>query len=309
MSLRDITLWRDSTGISNVESIFTPDLLRDKQYCYFDCGVKLDKEVTEIKAERYKLLQNFVDNMIWLEKHFQNIKAINSSVKKLNTVVAGGKVALLDTKVGELKEKKSAFIRELTTDQAWKNSKFSITLDLLDLNAAMEKTLQEYNDKYVKEHQLLHDKRMELKNRLQNYRFIALIEQLERIKFPGLVKMAVIQNKINSLTVCTVSLSVEPSLLTECNSCGYLPEVMEKVEAAEPMWDETVGRIESLVEKYIEKLEELLDSNQVKSIYGKYDNLLEFIKSKHPDKETSVRNLFALLRDSWQDNVEQITHD
>lgn len=312
LSLRDLSMVEKIQLVfANMEQVFKPtDLLLGISHIvdqYFNNGILLDEEVTEIKAERYKLLQNFLDNMIWLEQSYQSIKTINNLVKKLNNAVAGGTVELLDKEVEELNKKKSAFISDLTQDQAWKNSKFNITLDLPGLNAAVQETINEYNEKYLKEHQLLHDKHIELKERLKNYRFIALIEQLERIKFPGLMKITAIQKDITSLLVCSAIPSLEPLLLTNCKSCGYLPMIMDKFAAAEIKWTETIGRIDSLIEKYIDKLEELLDSDKVKSIYDKYDNLLDFMKSQHSDKQASVGNLFALLRDSWRDNAEDIT--
>ena len=311
LSLRDLTSIEEiQRFFSNIESIFKPtDLLLEISGIidqYFDNGFYIDEKTTDIKVERYKLLQNFLDNIIWLEQHYQNIKAINTIVNKLDRAVNKNKIELLNEEAAILKENKDKLIRKLTGDQAWKNFKFSTTLDLPGINAAIEKAVQEYNEKYVIEHQLLHDKHAELKDRLINYPFVSLIEQLERIKFSGLMKMTVIQKEISSLPVCSAVLSIDPSLLRGCSNCGYLPAVMEKVEAVEPLWTETVGRIESLVEKHIEKLEELLDRNSVKDIYGKNDNIMDFMKKQYPDKTSSVGNLYVLIRDSWQDNAEQI---
>lgn len=273
---------------------------------FFDNEVSLKVNDINIPRSRYDKLQNLFDNILWMEQHARDIVFIKERLQNLMSGLQNTKWEILREQVLNIQNNVTQQIQAMLLNRNWKNIKYQQLFELDKLNHDLENFIAEYNHEYTALHDSKNHMVDDIYEAVSNYSYADLIGILEKIGFNAMVKLEQIRKNAAEVKHCSQVLLGSTCNLAGCRYCGSLSELNRSFTETETLSLQLSNTLGSLLPRYIELLEDLLDRSKTQANYGRDKTIIEFIEQNHPEQSETIKELFVLIRDSWSDHADAI---
>lgn len=272
---------------------------------HFNTNVTISEDDDNIDILRYEKLQNFMDNTKWLYNNKDKVIDLKKKIRRLDKLVTELNFEKLKSYAKTTKDQLYETLSKKLIAMNWKNTKYEDTINLKELNNSYDISVIEYNEKYMDCHNVLKIENSELIDAVKEYEYKQLIRALEKIDYPDLTKLSYIEKKINNISVCQQSLIVSDNCI-ECTNCGNLNKIIESIDGAQKQKVDITRNLGSLVEKYIEKTDDLTELSRVKELYNKNETIIDYVDKKYYGRLNDVKRLITLMRDDWMGSHKEM---
>ena len=273
---------------------------------YFDNNVKISDLDNDISISRYIKLQNFIDNTIWLEDNIDAFIEQRENVFRLKNKTKNIDIEAIVNSVKEAKESLNIMTNKIFTEDNWKNNKFESIILLDGLKKTIDNAIEKYNKDYLFNHNILNITKKELLDAVANYEFIPLIESLENIEFNDLDSLSSIKSEVGRIRACNHNFEKEIVGIAECKNCGDLNNIVSDIEFIRNKQKDITSKLGNLVDKYIKKIDDLLQLRTVKSQYNKDETIVEFVRTKYPKKIEEISKMMSIIRYDWAKDADEL---
>ncbi len=94
--------------------------------------------------------------------------------------------------------------------------------------------------------------------------------------------------------------------IAECKNCGDLNNIVSDIEFIRNKQKDITSKLGNLVDKYIKKIDDLLQLRTVKSQYNKDETIVEFVRTKYPKKIEEISKMMSIIRYDWAKDADEL---
>lgn len=263
-------------------------------------------ETGDINILRYEKLQNLLDNIKWLRYNKDKLEELGDIIDNLTNITKDLDFVAISDAVEEAQSQFNNILFNKIALDNWKDSKYEQSIDLSIIDSGVSNVIEQYNNKYKESHEILNIKKNDLIADVRSNKNIPLIESLEQINFENVKRLSNLQKQIDSVKICNYNFDNSDGKIFLCNNCGKLEQIIRLVKHTEQEENNINKEIYEILKNYIEGIEDLVDLDKVKTEYGKACIITDYINENYPEQSGKITKLIGYIRDSWEDNIENI---
>lgn len=296
--------------LEKTKNIFNPtDMLNSVSNLidiHFSNNIILD-EMDDINILRYEKFQNFLDNTKWLDNNKDTLKKQYNITNKLSSMARGTNfLGIADAVQGVKNQLNDILYNQIVLDN-WKDSKYENNIELDKLQSNIGDAIEQYNSKYKECHDILNIEKNNLVTVMNDNKNIPLIRSLEQINFVDVKKLEFIKKQLGRVKVCDYDFNNGGTDMFMCDNCGGLDQIITSIDNTKQKQNNIEKELYEILKNYIDEMDKLVDLNEVKTKYNKDETIIDYIQKKYPGKSEKIVRLIGNIRDSWEDNIDNIT--